>query len=77
MLLTPQGCPSSPMTWLRSGRPGKKRPDEEAGSFVLEIRCPDDSTIARPFKLIQAEVISSEIECRVLWKSRRLRNALP
>ena len=59
---TPQGCPSSPMTWLRSGRPGKKRPDQEAGSFVLEIRCSDDSTIARPFKLIQAEVISSEIE---------------
>jgi hypothetical protein len=56
------GMPVPPTTWLRSGTPGKKRPDQQAGSFVLEIRCPDDSTIVRPIKLIQAKVISSEIE---------------
>jgi hypothetical protein len=55
-------CPSSPTRWLRSGRPGEKRPDQQAGSRELDIRVPYDSTAVRPIKLIQAQVISSEIE---------------
>jgi hypothetical protein len=50
-----RACMCSQTTWLRSGRPGKKKTRPTGRVMCTGDQVPDDSTAARPIKLIQAD----------------------